>query len=170
MVLESAGEWLGAAIRLLAHPQASERVGPGLVERDMKPLVRAFYSLHDGHDDFLALRKPLFLIPDLMQAVEQGHGGETAVEQSRWEAARLKTKLETLRERLTEAYPFKHAGGPIRIGYHVVGKEIEAPSDIGPLYAQAVTAQARYQELYLRLLASFTHVAETLDGELGTAN
>jgi Zn-dependent protease with chaperone function len=164
--MNSAGEWLGAAIRLLAHPEAAERIEASLVERDVQPLVQAFYCLQDGHDDFLALREPLNVISDLFQAVDEGWGGETAVEKGMWEAARLKTKLETLRERLTEAYPFKHAGGPILIGCQVVGDEIEAPNDIDLLYAQAATAQVRYQQLYLRLLASLTHAAEALEEEL----
>ena len=66
----------------------------------------------------------------------------------------------------TDAYPFKHAGGPIPIGYQVVGEEIEAPNDVGPLFVQAALAQERYQQLYLRLLASLTHAAEALEGEL----
>jgi Zn-dependent protease with chaperone function len=164
--VESAGEWLGATIRLLAHPQAAERIESNLVEQDMKPIVQALYSLQDGHDDFLALREQISVISELMRAAQGGLRGESAVEKARWAAARLKTRLETLRERLAEAYPFKHAGGPIRIGYQVVGEEIEAPNDIVPLFAQAAAAMERYQQLYLRLLASLTHAAEALEREL----
>jgi hypothetical protein len=36
-------------------------------------------------------------------------------------AARLKRRLESLRERLDASYPFEHARGPIPIGDQVVG-------------------------------------------------
>lgn len=164
--LESAGGWLGAAIRLLAHPEAAERIDPGLLRQDMKPLVQAFYSLQDGGDEFLALREQLTVMSELIQAIQKGEGNESAAEECQSMAERLKTKLEALRERLTEAYPFKHAGGPIRIGYQVVGGEIAESNDLGSLYVQAATALERYQQLYLRLLACLTHAAETLEREL----
>jgi len=165
--LESAGEWLGAALRLLAHPQTAQKIESSLVERDMQPLVQAFRCLQAGHDDFMALREPLTVIPDLSRALEEGLGDPESHEAFRWMATQLKTTLEALRERLTEAYPFKHAGGPIRIGYQVVGEEIAAPNDLGSLYVQAATAAERYQQLYLRLLACLTHAAEQLERELG---